>query len=268
MDPRTTIFVGGGGGAATVVPHLAESMNHKHHIAKNAPVISTIGVALAMVRDMVERSVTNPTDEDIISVRREAELKAIQNGAAPGTVEVSVEVDTQRNIVRAIAVGATEMRSRDRMQKKLSQEELLTIVAENLDAPKEELKILAQNGSMFAVQYDKVEKKLFGLLKKRSHPLRLIDEEGVIRLQKHNAWVRQSTVGTWQKDLNWILEELTEYNDGGTNLPNVYVVLGKRIVDLSGMQSPEQIVSLGSVELAGCGTDEPLILAATKRVDG
>lgn len=267
MDPRTTIFVGGGGGASTVVPHLAETMKHKHHIAKNAPVISTIGVALAMVRDMVERSVTNPTDEDIISVRREAELKAIQNGAAPGTVEVSVEVDTQRNIVRAIAVGATEMRSRDRMQQKLSQEELLDIVAENLDADRKLLEITAQNGSMFAVQYDKIEKKLFGLVKKKTRPLRLIDEEGVIRLQKNNAWALQSTVGTWQKELNWLLEELTEYNDGGTNLPNVYIVLGKRIVDLSGMQSPEQIVSLGGVELAGCGAQEPLIVAATKRVD-
>ena len=267
MDPRTTVFVGGGGGASTVVPHLAEYMKHKHHIAKNAPVISTIGVALAMVRDMVERSVTNPTDEDIISVRREAELKAIQNGAAPGTVEVSVEVDTQRNIVRAIAVGATEMRSRDRMQKKLSQEELLAIVAENLDADKSLLKIEAQNGSMFAVQYDKVEKKLFGLVKKKTRPLRLIDEEGVIRLQKNNAWALQSTVGTWQKQLSWLLEELTEYNDGGTNLPNIYIVLGKRIVDLSGMQSADQIVSLGAVELAGCGAEEPLIVAATKRVD-
>jgi N-methylhydantoinase A/oxoprolinase/acetone carboxylase beta subunit len=267
MDPRTTIFVGGGGGASTVVPHLAEYMKHKHHIAKNAPVISTIGVALAMVRDMVERSVTNPTDEDIISVRREAELKAIQNGAAPGTVEVSVEVDTQRNIVRAIAVGATEMRSRDRMQQKLGREELLKVVAENLDVDAGVLEVVAENGSMFAVQCDKVEKKLFGLLKKKTRPLRLIDEEGVIRLQKNNAWVRQSTVGTWQKDLNWLLEELTEYNDGGTNLPNIYIVLGKRIVDLSGMQSGEQIVSLGGVELAGCGADEPLIVAGTKRVD-
>lgn len=267
MDPRTTVFVGGGGGASTVVPHLAEYMKHKHHIAKNAPVISTIGVALAMVRDMVERSVTNPTDDDIISVRREAERKAIQNGAAPGTVEVSVEVDTQRNIVRAIAVGATEMRSRDRMQQKLSQDELLNVVAENLDADRNLLKIAAQNGSMLAVQYDKVEKKLFGLVKKTTRPLRLIDEEGIIRLQKNNAWVRQSTVGTWQKDLNWLLEELTEYNDGGTNLPNIYIVLGKRIVDLSGMQSADQIVSLGGVELAGCGMEEPLIVAGTKRVD-
>ncbi len=267
MDPAQTIFVGGGGGAASVVPHLAETMGHKHRIAKNAPVISTIGVALAMVRDMVERSVTNPTQEDIISVRREAELKAIQNGAAPGTVEVSVEVDTQRNVVRAIAVGATELRSKNRLQKKLEKDELLEIVAENLDAPKGELSITAENGPMYAVQYEKKQKKLFGLMSKVTHPLRLIDEEGVIRLQKNNALVRQTTVGGWVKDLDYILEELTEYNDGGTNLPNVYVILGKRIVDLSGMTSPEQITSLGNVELAGCGQDEPLILAATKRVD-
>lgn len=267
MDPRTTLFVGGGGGAASVVPHLAQTMGHKFHIAKNAPVISTIGVALAMVRDMVERSVTNPTEDDIISVRREAELKAIQNGAAPGTVEVSVEVDTQRNIVRAIAVGATEMRSRDRLHQKLSEEDLLKIAGENLDVSPSVLSIAARNGSMYAVQYEKTEKKLFGLVRKTTHPLRLIDEEGVIRLQKNNAWVRPSTVGTWEQDLQWLLDELTEYNDGGTNLPNVYVVLGKRIVDLSGLQSGSQMVKLGSVELAGCTMDEPLIVAATKRVD-
>lgn len=267
MDPQHTVFVGGGGGAATVVPHLAETMGHKFRIAQNAPVISTIGVALAMVRDMVERSVANPTDADIISVRREAEQKAIQNGAAPGTVEVSVEVDTQKNIIRAIAVGATELRSKDRMKKEMSEDERLGVVAENLGVGKEELHIEARNGSMMAVQYDRKQKKLFGLIKKVTKPLRLIDEEGVIRLQKNNALVRQTTVGGWQQDLKWILEELTEYNDGGTNLPNVYVVLGKRIIDLSGMQTGEQIISLGNVELAGYEDMEPLILAATKRVD-
>jgi len=267
MDSRTTVFVGGGGGAASVVPHLAETMGHKFRIAKNAPVISTIGVALAMVRDMVERSVPNPTQEDIISVRREAELKAIQNGAAPGTVEVSVEVDTQRNVVRAIAVGATEMRSKDRLQKKLEESKLVELVAENLGVDKANIKIAARNGSMYAMQCKIEKKKMFGLIKKVSKPLRLIDEEGIIRLQKSNALVRQTTVGTWEKDLEWILEELTEYNDGGTSLPNVYVVLGKRIVDLSGLQNPDQIVSLGNVELAGYNKEEPLILAATKRVE-
>lgn len=265
MDPRTTVFVGGGGGAASVVPHLAETMGHKHHLAKNGAVISTIGVALAMVRDMVERSVTNPTQGDIISVRREAELKAIKNGAAPGTVEVSVEVDTQRNIVRAIALGATEMRSKDRLHRTLTEQELIDVVAQNLDVPSSELKIVANNGTMRAVEHESVERKFFGIMKKKVAQLRLIDEEGVIRLQKSNAMVRQTTVSGWRDVLSWLLEELTIYNDGGTNLPNIYIVLGARIIDLSGLPSPEQIESLGSVELAGCGQDELLIVIGTKR---
>ena len=85
-----------------------------------------------MVRDMVERSVSNPTDSDIISVRREAEQKAIRNGAAPGSVEVTVEVDTQRNVIRAIAVGATELRSKNRSAEKLTEDKLLELAAENL----------------------------------------------------------------------------------------------------------------------------------------
>ncbi|WP_312642078.1 hydantoinase/oxoprolinase family protein [Hydrogenoanaerobacterium sp.] len=267
MDHRTTVFVGGGGGAAAVVPHLAETTGHKHRIAQNAPVISTIGVALAMVRDMVERTVTNPTEQDIISVRREAELKAIQSGAAPGTVEVSVEVDTQRNLVRAVAVGATELRSKNLMAKKLEKDALLKIAAENMETGTKSLEIVAENGSMHAIQYDKVVKKLFGLSKKITRPLRLIDEEGVIRLQKNNAWVLGATVENWEKQVAHLLEELTEYNDGGANMPNLYVVLGKRIIDLSGLQSDTQIYSLGNVELSGCGKKEKLIVAATKRID-
>ena len=39
MDTRTLVLVGGGGGASSVVPHLAEAMGLKHKNANNAPVI-------------------------------------------------------------------------------------------------------------------------------------------------------------------------------------------------------------------------------------
>ena len=112
-----------------------------------------------------------------------------------------------------------------------------------------------------------MEKKLFGLLKKVTHPLRLVDEEGVIRLQKNNAMVRQSSIAGWKKDAAYLLEELTEYNDGGTNLPNFYIVLNKKVIDLSGMSAADQIYSLAEVELAGYEEQMPLILAATNRTD-
>ena len=64
-----------------------------------------------------------------------------------------------------------------------------------------------------------------------------------------------------------LLEELTEYNDGGTNLPNFYIVLNKKVIDLSGMSAADQIYSLAEVELAGYEEQMPLILAATNRTD-
>ena len=268
MDPRTTTFIGGAGGASTVVPHLAENMNHRFKIAQNAPVISTIGVALAMVRDMVERTVLNPTEADILAVRREAELLAIKNGAEPSTIEVSVEVDSQRNLIRAVAVGATELRSKDLLKKKLTKEELMDIVACNLNAPREKLYIAGSNGSMDAVSYEKVEKKLLGMFKKKTTPVNLIDDEGIIRLQKLNAMVLESNISSWTNSVKSLMEELTEYNDGGVNLPNLYVVLGKRIIDLSGLQSEEQVMSLGAVELSSARAEERVIIIATKRIDG
>ncbi|GHV93904.1 ATP-utilizing protein [Spirochaetia bacterium] len=267
MDPRTTEFVGGGGGAAAVVPHLAGAMGHKFRIARNAPVISTIGVALAMVRDMVERIILNPTDSDIVAIRREAEQKAVAGGAAPGTVEVSVQVDTQRNLVRAIAVGATEMRSKNLLNRKLSEKDLLSLVAGNLNVKPDVLTISARCEGMYAVQYEKTEKRLLGIVRKKTMPLRLVDEEGVIRLQKKDARVLHSSAENWRDQVARILRDMTIYDDGGATLPNLYIVVGKRIIDLSGLPADEQIYGLGGVELSGYQNETPLIIIGSGRLD-
>ena len=82
-------------------------------IAKNAPYISTIGVALAMVREQMERTIANPTEEDIKKIRRDIIEKIVKSGANEKTVDVTIEVDAQKNILRAIATGATELRPKD-----------------------------------------------------------------------------------------------------------------------------------------------------------
>lgn len=267
MDPRTTIFVGGGGGASVVVPHLAGTMGHKWKNARNAPVISTIGVALALVRDMVERTILNPTEQDLLSVRREAEAKAVQAGANPDTVEVSVEVDTQKNVVRAIAIGTTEMRSKDLGKEKLGPEALCRIVAENLQVTDSDVKVGPNNGQMYAILHDKVEKRLFGLMSKTHRHLRLIDDEGVIRLQKSDAKVRLAGGSDWEKALAALVDDNADFSDGGEQLPNTYIVSGKRIINLSGLSSQKQIMSMAKIELAAVQPDESLILICSDRMD-
>lgn len=267
MNPRTTILVGGGGGASAVVPHLAETMDLKHKNAKNAPVLSTIGVALAMIRDMVERTVPNPTEKDILAIRREAEQRAIQAGANPATVEVSVEIDTSKNIVRATAIGATEFRSKDLNQRKLSEEDLKQVVAENMGVPAEELYVAAENGEIFAIQQKQVKKKLFGLLKSVTTPTRIIDQEGVIRLQKMDGQIRVCNQENWEQVLLKLVDLCSVYDDGGRTFPNTYLIFGRRIIDLSGLSEEEQMVSIARVELAAMQPEDRLILLCSARTD-
>lgn len=267
MDPRTTVLVGGGGGASTVVPHLAESLGLRGRNAKNAPVISTIGVALAMIRDMIERTIPNPTEKDIISVRREAEARAIASGANPESIEVSVEVDTSQNMVRAIAIGTTELRSRDLTKRKLECEQIKKIVAKNLDVDAAKVTVAAENGVMYAMQYTVEKKKFFGLMKTTVTPTRIVDEEGVIRLQKSNGYVRSCKGCDWEAALHDLVEAHTDYGEGEKNLPNIYVIFGKRIIDLSGLADDTHVMSLARVELSKILPEDTLILLCSERLD-
>ena len=65
LDRDQAVLVGEGGGAAALIPHASARTGLRHEISKDAEVISSIGVALALVRDVVERIIPNPQPEDL-----------------------------------------------------------------------------------------------------------------------------------------------------------------------------------------------------------
>lgn len=262
LDRKAMTFVGGGGGSASVVPHLADEFGVKFKIAKNASVISPIGVALAMVRDIVERTIQNPTEKDILAIRYEAIQKAVKAGANPDSVEVKIEVDPQQNKVRAIAIGTTELRAKELAAARKTDEELAEIAANSVGAQASDMEKVADNGAMAAFVYHTTTKQ-FLIFKKRIDMLRLVDRDGVIRLQRRNATVVECEAGEWKQKVKKLLNNYTVHADGGAEIPNIYIVLNKRIIDLAGMQSEEQILSLCDVELANVPADEKLILICT-----
>ena len=266
LDRKTLTFVGGGGGAASVVPHIAEEFGVKYKIARNASVISPIGVALAMVRDMVERTIQNPTEKDILALRYEAIQKAVKSGANPDSVEVKIEVDTQQNKVRAIAIGTTELRTKELAGSGKSEEELKKIAAKSVGADTNDVEKVADNGMMKVYIYHTVTKS-FVFFKKKVDMLRLVDKDGVIRLQRKNAAVVECQAGEWKAKVKYLLNEYTVHADGCAEIPNIYIILGKRIIDFAGMQSNEQILSLCEVELANVPADEKLIMICTRTTE-
>lgn len=106
-------LVGVGGGASSLIIYFAEKMGVKYSIPENAEVISSIGVALSMVRDVVERIIPSPSKEDIRALKTEAMNKAIESGATAESIEIHIDIDPQTNKVTAIATGSTEVKTTD-----------------------------------------------------------------------------------------------------------------------------------------------------------
>ena len=255
-------LVGGGGSAAVVVPYLGKMTGYNWTIAKNAPYISTIGVALAMVREVVERTVLNPTNDDIVSIRREAFDRVVKSGANDNTVEIAIEIDKQANILRAIATGATELRTKDLSMKKMSQEELVNIAGKSMDVSAENVTLLAEVGKWNIFRGLKIEKKF--IFKKKNTPLRVLDREGVVRLQKNFGDALVTRKVDLLNDISKFIDEHTDFSDAGGKLPLVYVFYGEKQVDLSGLVEKSQMLSLVEMEISQLGEHEPVAIVIAK----
>ncbi len=260
LDQNLITLVGGGGSAAVLVIALAEAMHMKWKIADNAPYISTIGVALAMVQEQVERTIPNPTDEDIKKLRAEAIERIVQSGANEQTVDVTIEIDAQRNIVRAVATGATEMRQKDLNSKKLSVEELAAISAQAVNVP--QVTSLGNAGRWHVFEGTAQKPILFGLLKTKMKSLVVIDREGIVRLKKNNAQFLKFPKKAVGRDFAEFLNANTSFSNGNAVLPRVFAFFGEKMLDLTGMQTAEQLYSILNVETELLPDDAPVIAVA------
>ncbi|MFD4651453.1 hydantoinase/oxoprolinase family protein [Streptomyces sp. NPDC058441] len=259
LDRDTAVLVGGGGGAAAVTPHLAADTGFEGRIARNNEVISPIGVALALVREQVERIVPGATQEQILAVRAEAERAVVAQGAAADGVEVEVTVDPQTSTVRAVATGATELRTQDRAQR-ADDTERLRAAATSLKAQQERVKVLAGTDA-YTVYGTEVRRRF----RANRQPVRVVDADGVVRLGVPNARVSTTTVGAAGEALASLVRDSTSYGDGGVRAPAVRLLVGGRIADLSGVLEPDALLALARSELRSRGADEPVVAVVESR---
>lgn len=262
LDAGTLTLVGGGGGAAAIVPFVAKSMNMNHALAENADVISAIGVALALVRETVERNVVQPKPDDIVRIREEA-FNAVQKmGADPASIEIHVEVDPRANIVRATAFGAAGLQKDRHAHQTLTELERLQVAAKSLRVQATDVKVLAKTPFFQVFAAETVDRKFFGLLPSRHQSLRTMDDKGVVRLQTRHGFVRSVTAAEADRAILDMAEENAHFGDAGKILPDIMLLVGPRIVDLSGLPDSAQIAALARTELASVSADSPTIVIA------
>ncbi len=259
LDKDLLSLIGGGGGAEAIVPFAAEKLGMEYRTAANAEVISAIGVALGLIQDTIERSIMNPTDADILNIRNEAMQSVLRMGAAADTVEVRVEVDTKQKRVIATASGAPEMRQRSAKVTALSPDEMLAVARRSCNLSNGEIECVGGTEFLKVYQGKTVEKKFFGLFVSERKPVRVIDREGVVRLKLTDCTVNAGDVSSMHSALGKLVDEFTMYGDAGGLQPDVFVVVSGRIIDLSGLVSKDQVLSILRAETQNVSPHEPAV---------
>lgn len=266
LDRDQAVLVGEGGGAAALIPFVAERMNLDFSISQDAEVISSIGVALALVRETVERVIPNATPEDLQRIKREAFDAVVRLGAAPENVEVTIEVDPQTQRVRATAMGASEMRAQD-MRKDVSEDEAREIAARSMGLSPETVRLAAATDQVRVFQ-GQVEERKWRIFSSRRSPLRAVDREGVIRVQRSDGVVAGATAQTGLAEMRRLWEEVTIYNGDSVITPDMFMIAGRRVVDLSGVSALEQALAIGRSELEGLAPEAPVALITVQGARG
>ena len=266
LDRDQAVLVGEGGGAAALIPFVAERMKLDFSISQDAEVISSIGVALALVRETVERVIPNVMPDDLQRIKREAFDAVVRLGAAPENVEVTIEVDPQTQRVRATAMGASEMRAQD-MRKEVSEDEAREIAARSMGLSPETLRLAAATDQVRVFQ-GQVEERKWRIFSSRRAPVRAVDREGVIRVQRSDGVVAVATAQTGLAEMRRLWEEVTIYNGDSVITPDMFVIAGRRVVDLSGVSALEQALAIGRSELEGLAPEAPVALITVQGARG
>lgn len=265
LDPKLLSLVGGGGGCTTVVPWLSRHTGIRYVITDKAEVISAIGAAMAMLRDTVARTVIDPTPEDITVIRRQAMDSLLAMGAAPDSIDVQMEIDRQKNIVQATATGSLQMEQQALGLGKASPEELSHIAADSLRVQLGQEVLAEQTEGLYVFSVTRKISRLFGLFHQEKQDFRVLDGRGVIKLQINDGQLLCTCAQRFRQDLDIFLQDVSSYNDAGQILPEVFVLHGSRIIDLSSVLVHDQIMQLAELELEGALPDAPVCVLTHPR---
>ncbi len=246
-------LVGVGGGAASLIVYFSNKMGLKYSIPENAEVISSIGVALSMVRDVVERIIPNPTKEDVRSIKAEALNKAVESGAAPDSVEIHIEIDSQTSKVTAIATGSTEVKTTDLLQKCDEAEATQLAAADmRLDVSKVRLMEKTEHFFVFGSEPEAANQPV---------AVRIVDAKGFIKVQRGCAMVKKSTVKDYAEAVKKLWDDMAVYQSENIVRPDFYLCLGARVMDFSTTELT-QLLLLMDIETSAMDPDEEVIAVA------
>jgi hypothetical protein len=241
-------LVGGGGGASVLVPYVARKMQMKHRIAENAEVISSIGVAAAMIHEEVEKTVVNPMPEDATILAENVKMMALQRGALPESITIQSEYVSERSLMRVTAIGNVSLDIGTTNAQEINQEEAHVLACELFGINEGVQRIFdMKNYHIFACEMNR--KKLF--LKSRRQPVLVLDKYGRVRLSVENAAIYN---GSPEEVADRVDTLLRQHSANGKDLaPQIHILDGVKLMDFSSLTAPEHVARAVRDELMKAG---------------
>ena len=233
------LVVGVGGGAGALVPAVADELGCEWYIPQHAEVISSIGDALSLVRTEVERTLPQHPPADLMtSLQRAAEQQAVEAGAAPDSLQVTSEVVPERRAVRAVATGSVALESGVMHTTPPADAAAIMLTAKaELGAEPE---LMGGNGFYSVFTAPRRKDVAWAVVDLRATPV-AVGEERVL-----SDSPKELTVS-----LRGEVEALTRHLGPVSVAPQVRVVSGATVTDLSCYTTPRQVLAAAEQLLEG-----------------
>ncbi len=218
-----------------------------------------------MLRDVIEKTVIDATEEDIIAIRKQAQNSLVKMGADINTVEVSISIDNKKNILSATASGSIYMENQAFSRSEIEADEAVETAARSMKVRMADVNLIKKTEGFWIFSSREVREKFFGAIRMIEENVRVIDKYGIIRLQINDARYGVIKAGRAVENVSAFIREVSEYNDAGMFVPNVFLIYASRIADLSTLMEESQIMDMVSIETKGLGEDEAVIVISQKR---
>jgi hypothetical protein len=137
---------------------------------------------------------------------------------------VQIEVDTRRNLVRAVAFGTTELKKDDDNASVGGLEGCFDAASRSMKVDASAVNLAGETAGLYAFAAEIRTKAFFGLFTNARQLVRVVDKTGVVRLQRNNAEVYSSTVEAIARNLETVITKLTDFGDAGRALPDIHVL--------------------------------------------
>jgi hypothetical protein len=233
---------------------MATKCKFAHEIAKNAEVVSSIGVAAAMIYEEIEKTIDKPDSNDVSNVIEEVKKRALDRGAVPESISIQTEFVKERTLLRAIATGNVELDIGKNNRQEIDEKEASAIACSILDS--NHVQQILNMKNYFGFTCETIKKHFF--VQKRKNPIVILDKFGRIRLMLDNAKIISGNKKL-KNEIDTMVHQLMDKSNEEL-APQIHILDDTKIVDFSSLISPEHLIDALKNEINKTNTDKITII--------